>query len=109
MHLIKTTPLFICVYVGAFQAAHGDTGVIRTIESNDYHNALKLFDEVGYTAEKWQAGIREVPRIEITDIPQRRQNAAQTIPVSDRKNIFFLLTGSVTPIMTRPPRYNTNR
>jgi uncharacterized FlgJ-related protein len=55
---------------------------------------LQLFNEIGYTAEQWQAGIREVPRIEITNIPQRWQEVSQTIPVSDKKNIFFRLTGS---------------
>jgi uncharacterized FlgJ-related protein len=82
----------LCIY--PFQAAYSCNEVIRTIESTDYHDVLKLFDQIGYTAEQWQAGIRVVPCIEITDIPQRWQKEAQTIPVSDKKNIFFRLTGS---------------
>ena len=62
--------------------------------SKSYNDVLQLFNEIGYTAEQWQAGIREVPRIEITSIPQRWQKVTQTIPVSDKKNIFFRLTGS---------------
>ena len=77
-----------------FQTAYGDAPVIRTVESHNYNDVLQLFDDIGYTAEQWQAGIREVPRIEITTIPQRWQETAQTIPVSDKKNIFFRLTGS---------------
>lgn len=76
------------------QSAYGDAPIIRTVESHNYHDVLKLFNEIGYTAEQWQAGIREVPRIEITNIPQRWQEVTQTIPVSDKKNIFFRLTGS---------------
>lgn len=74
--------------------AYGDAPIIRTVESHNYNDVLKLFNEIGYTAEQWQAGIREVPRIEITNIPQRWQEVTQTIPVSDKKNIFFRLTGS---------------
>ena len=80
--------------LGGLHPAYSDTAIIRTVETTNYHDVLNLFDEIGYTAEKWQAGIREVPRIEITDIPQRWQEAAQTIPVSDKKNIFFRLAGS---------------
>jgi Bax protein len=80
--------------IGGLQTAYSDTAIIRTVESKNYNDVLQLFNEIGYTAEQWQAGIREVPRIEITDIPQRWQEVAQTIPVSDKKNIFFRLTGS---------------
>ena len=77
-----------------FQTAYGDAPIIRTVESQNYNDVLHLFDQIGYTAEQWQAGIREIPRIEITTIPQRWQEVAQTIPISDKKNIFFRLTGS---------------
>jgi Bax protein len=80
--------------IGGLHTAYSDTAIIRTVESKNYNDVLQLFNEIGYTAEQWQAGIREVPRIEITDIPQRWQEVAQTIPVSDKKNIFFRLTGS---------------
>ena len=79
---------------GGIQHAYSDTAIIRTVESKNYNDVLQLFNEIGYTAEQWQAGIREVPRIEITTIPQRWQEVTQTIPVSDKKNIFFRLTGS---------------
>ena len=80
--------------LGGLQHAYSDTAIIRTVESKNYDDVLQLFNEIGYTAEQWQAGIREVPRIEITNIPQRWQEVSQTIPVSDKKNIFFRLTGS---------------
>jgi uncharacterized FlgJ-related protein len=80
--------------LGGVHPAYSDTAIIRTVESKSYNDVLQLFNEIGYTAEQWQAGIREVPRIEITNIPQRWQEVTRTIPVSDKKNIFFRLTGS---------------
>ena len=80
--------------VFGFQPAYSGSLIIRTVESQNYNDVLQLFNEIGYTAEQWQAGIREVPRIELTHIPQRWQKATQTIPISDKKNIFFRLTGS---------------
>ncbi len=80
--------------LGGVHPAYSDTAIIRTVESKSYNDVLQLFNEIGYTAEQWQAGIREVPRIEITSIPQRWQEVTRTIPVSDKKNIFFRLTGS---------------
>ena len=80
--------------LSGLQPAYSDTAIIRTVESKNYNDVLHLFDKIGYTAEQWQAGIREVPRIELTHIPQRWQKVTQTIPVSDKKNIFFRLTGS---------------
>ena len=77
-----------------FQPAYSDTAIIRTVESQNYDDVLRLFNEIGYTAEQWQAGIREIPRIELTHIPQRWQEVTQTLPISDKKNIFFRLTGS---------------
>ena len=80
--------------LGGLQPALSDSAIIRTVESKNYDDVLQLFNEIGYTAEQWRAGIREVPRIELTSIPQRWQKVTQTIPVSDKKNIFFRLAGS---------------
>lgn len=74
--------------------AYSDSAIIRTVETTNYNDVLNLFNEIGYTAEQWQSGIREIPRIELTHIPQRWQKQTQTIPVGDKKNIFFRLAGS---------------
>ncbi len=52
---------------------------------------FSLFDEKNYTSEAWQAGIRDVPRIYITQISSRWQDTAQKIPVITKKKIFFRL------------------
>jgi len=66
--------------------------VIRTVESTSYKDVVLLFNEIGYTSKRWQAGIREIPRIEITNIPERWQNISPTIPVKEK--YFFRLIGS---------------
>jgi len=94
MSPMRNLLLITLMLLGLLQTAYGDIKIIRTVESKNYSDILQLFNEIGYTAEKWQAGIREIPRIELTNIPQRWQEVAQTIPVGDKKNIFFRLTGS---------------
>lgn len=86
--------LIAFISLSSLQAAYADQKVVRTVETTTYTDVLNLFNDIGYTAEKWQAGIREVPRIELTHIPQRWQKETQTIPVNDKKNIFFRLAGS---------------
>ncbi len=66
----------------------------RTVAVSSYQDVLNLFNEIGYTAKQWQAGIREVPRVEIMSIPARWQTESQHIPVKDKKTIFFRLAGS---------------
>lgn len=66
---------------------------VRIVETRNYSDVLKLFEEIGYTSKQWQAGIREVPRIELTHIPERWQKQSPHLPVKDKKNIFFRLAG----------------
>lgn len=82
------TALLLCISFPVF--ALDD---VRTVETKNYIDVLKLFDEIGYTAEQWQSGIREVPRIELTRIPKRWQQQSPNLPVKDKKNVYFRLTG----------------
>jgi Bax protein len=64
-----------------------------------YRDVLALFDRLGYTQQAWQAGIREVPRVYVEDIPTRwRDKYSKTIPVADKKRLFFRL---LAPIVLR--------
>lgn len=67
----------------------GNEPAPRQVTLGSYHEILKFFNHIGYTAERWQAGIREVPRIELTHIPKRWQQQSPSMPVQDKKNIFF--------------------
>ena len=86
IYIIIVSVLLISIALPVF--AESDE---RIVETNAYTDILKLFNEIGYTSKQWQAGVREVPRIEITHIPQRWQDQAPHIPVKDKKNIFFRL------------------
>ena len=54
----------------------------------------ELAISVNYTAEAWQARIREVPRLYITKVPPRwRDKTSDEMPVVDKKRGFFRLLG----------------
>jgi Bax protein len=62
----------------------------RRLEFESYVAVLDLFEELRYTPEVWQAGIREVPRVFITDVPERwRKETTQQIDVQLKKRLFF--------------------
>jgi uncharacterized FlgJ-related protein len=57
---------------------------------HDYHELLALFEELNYTPEAWQAGVREVPRVYLTEVPQRwREKTAKEVTVLTKKRLFF--------------------
>jgi len=43
----------------------------RKVEVTSYKDMLVLFEELNYTPEAWQAGIREVPRVYLPIIVDR--------------------------------------
>ena len=65
----------------------------RTVYSTSPDDVWKLFDEVGFTREAWVAGIKEVPRIYLTNIPVRWKENSDAIPVVKKKELFFRLLG----------------
>jgi uncharacterized FlgJ-related protein len=66
------------------------------VPCRDYKDVLALFDRLGYTQQVWQAGIREVPRVYLDDVPdQWRERSAKLASVADKKRIFFRLIGPI--------------
>jgi len=65
----------------------------RTVYSTSPDGIWRVFEEVGYTSAAWQNGIREVPRIYLTDIPQRWAESSDAMPVAKKKELFFRLLG----------------
>jgi len=54
----------------------------------------QLINELNYTPETWQEGIREVPRLYITNIPLRwRDKTSKELDVVTKKRVFFRLLG----------------
>jgi len=69
------------------------------VPCRDYKDVLALFDRLGYSQQAWQAGIREVPRVYLEDIPERwRERGSKVIPVADKKRLFFR---ALAPIVLR--------
>ena len=61
-----------------------------TLEVSGYKEVLALFEKLNYTPAAWQAGIRKVPRVYITDITERwRDTTVNSITVVAKKQIFF--------------------
>ena len=49
-----------------------------------------FFDEVGYAPSHWAAGVREVPRMYVTEVSQRwRERTDSELTVQAKKRIFF--------------------
>jgi len=59
-------------------------------EFSGYEDGLKLFDSLNYTPEAWQSGIREVPNLHISHIPERwRERTSNELEVKLKKQVFF--------------------
>ena len=69
----------------------------RAVERFEYDSPEQVEElaiSLNYTSEAWQAGIREVPRLYITNVPPRwRDKTSQEITVVDKKRTFFRLLG----------------
>jgi Bax protein len=74
-----------------------EMGANQPVERFEFESSAqieKLFDDLDYTPAAWQAGIREVPRIYITDVPQRwRDKTSKEVSVETKKRLFFRLLG----------------
>ena len=54
---------------------------------------------MGYTQQAWQAGIREIPRVYLADVPDTwRERSAKELSVADKKRLFFRL---IAPVVLR--------
>lgn len=67
---------------------------IERFEFDSGSQLEKLINDLNYTPEAWQAGIREVPRLYITNIPRRwRDKTSKDVDVVTKKMVFFILLG----------------
>jgi len=71
--------------------AHGQAAATdERVPCRDYNDVLALFNKLGYTQREWQAGIREVPRVYLSDIPDSwRERSDKLASVTDKKRLFF--------------------
>jgi Bax protein len=68
------------------------------VPCRNYKDVLALFDRLGYTQEAWQAGIRDIPRVYLADIPDTwYEQSAHVLSVADKKRIFFRFIAPIVP------------
>jgi uncharacterized FlgJ-related protein len=99
---MKVTALLAETLVAAVLAVPMFSQVTPTDEKvpcGNYKDVLALFDRLGYTKKAWQAGIREIPRVYLADVPDTwRERSAKELSVTDKKRLFFRL---IAPIVLR--------
>ena len=67
---------------------------VERIEFSSGSQLEQIINGLNYTPESWQAGIREVPRLYLTDIPPRwRDKTSKEIDTTTKKRVFFRLLG----------------
>src|SRR5262249_59620633 len=83
----------------AFPVLAQVTPTDEKVPCRNYKDVLALFDRLGYTQKAWQAGIREIPRVYLADLPDTwRERSAKGITVADKKKLFFRV---IAPIVLR--------
>jgi uncharacterized FlgJ-related protein len=99
---MKATTLLAEMFMAALLAVPMLAQVTPTDEKvpcRNYKDVLALFDRLGYTQKAWQAGIREIPRVYLADVPDTwRERSAKELSVADKKRLFFRL---IAPIVLR--------
>jgi uncharacterized FlgJ-related protein len=71
----------------------------QKVPCRNYKDVLAVFDRLGYTPKAWQAGIREIPRVYLADVPDTwHERSAKGLSVEDKKKLFFRV---IAPIVLR--------
>ena len=69
------------------------------VACRNYKDVLALFDRLGYTQKAWQAGIREIPRVYLADVPDTwHERSTKELSVAAKKRLFFRL---IAPVVLR--------
>jgi len=100
LNKVALVSLVLVIHAGWFAPQHGRgsaagtvanaPAALDTVAIAGYQQLLALFEKLNYTPEAWQAGIREVPRIYITDVPAKwGDTTSKEIAVLTKKRIFF--------------------
>jgi uncharacterized FlgJ-related protein len=70
----------------------------RKVEVRNYKDMLELFEELEYTTEAWQAGIRVVPRVYLPLIGDRWSTQSKELVIANKKRIFLR---GIAPLILR--------
>ena len=56
----------------------------------------QFFEDLNYTSSNWKSKYNEVPRLYLSEIPETWRTVSDTLPVKEKKDIFFQL---ITPLI----------
>jgi len=70
----------------------------RKVEVRSYKDMLELFEELKYTPEAWQAGIREIPRVYLPLIGGKWSTQSKELVIVNKKRIFLR---GIAPLILR--------
>ena len=87
MNRIKTLTLVIFFSLPVFiNGAVAD----EVFEFESYQELLTLFEELGYTEDAWDKGLRDVNRVYLSNMPSRwRGKSSKEVQVRLKKELFF--------------------
>jgi len=71
----------------------------RKVEIRSYKDMFELFEELNYTPDAWQAGIREIPRVYLPIIGERwGPTTSKELTIENKKRLFFR---GIAPLILR--------
>jgi len=84
---------------GLSLASSQDISDGETFDFTSYVDVEPLLEKLGYTPESWREGSRAVPRLYLTEIPQRwRDKNSKEVSTTAKKRIFFRI---LAPLVLR--------
>lgn len=93
--LASTTAAVALLALAGATPTTGQT-IGETIEIRSVNDFQAVFERFNYTAKTWYAGVREVPRLYLADVPTYwRESYSKRVPVDEKKTLFFRLLAPV--------------
>ena len=94
--LLAQTLMAVLLAVSVFAQV---TPTDEKVPCRNYKDVQALFKRLGYTPQAWQAGIHEIPRVYLADVPDEwHGRGAKNLSVKDKKKLFFRV---IAPIVLR--------
>ena len=88
--VLRRPPAVFMLLVLVCGVAYPPAQAQQRFEYMSYKDIDQLFEQLDYTPETWQAGIREVPRVYLTDVSDNwRDKYTKEISVTHKKRLFF--------------------
>ncbi|RLA00887.1 MAG: glucosaminidase [Gammaproteobacteria bacterium] len=91
MKTVQSVLFIILLNCLCFVTASSPNSKYEQIELQSLDDLIALFERLDYTAESWQKGNREVPRITFESVREKWKTSSHKLPVKTKKQVFFRL------------------